>query len=280
MNLKGSGDARAAGLRVLAVDDERPALEDLLHLLRADGRMTKVDGVISATEALRYVHQAFDDDEPLDAVFLDLRMPGLNGMDLARVLVRFARPPAIVFVTAYDNHAVEAFELKAVDYLLKPVRPDRLHDAIDRIISLRDLASTAERTATSASPDMVEAAVDPDTETVPVELGGVTRFIRLGEIRYVEAQGDYARLYSASGNFLIRTAMSTLESQWASAGFMRIHRRYLVAARYIEELSLNDGQLTVRVGTETLAVSRRHARQVRDRLVSQARPSARRPAVP
>lgn len=280
MNLKGSDDTRAVGLRVLAVDDERPALEDLLHLLRSDRRMTKVDGVTSATDALRYVHQAFDDDEPLDAVFLDLRMPGLNGMDLARVLVRFALPPAIVFVTAYDNHAVDAFELKAMDYLLKPVRPDRLHDAVDRIVRLRDLAAASERPAVTASAGMSDDTVDPDAETVPVELGGVTRFVRLGDIRYVEAQGDYARLHSASGSFLIRASMSTLEGRWTPAGFVRIHRRYLVATRYIEELSLDNGQLTVRVGTQTLAVSRRHARQVRDRLVSQARPTARRSPAP
>jgi DNA-binding LytR/AlgR family response regulator len=275
MNLKVSGDTRAAGLRVLAVDDERPALEDLLHLLRSDHRMTKVDGVTSATDALRYVHQAFDDDEPLDAVFLDLRMPGLNGMDLARVLVRFALPPAIVFVTAYDNHAVAAFELKAVDYLLKPVRPERLHDAVDRIVALRDLAAAGERLAVTGAAGTTDA-IDPDAETVPVELGGVTRFVRLGDIRYVEAQGDYARLHSASDSFLIRASMSTLEGRWTSAGFVRIHRRYLVATRYIEELSLDNGQLTVRVGSQTLAVSRRHARQVRDQLVSQARPTARR----
>jgi DNA-binding LytR/AlgR family response regulator len=276
MNLTGSSDQRTVGLRVLAVDDEPPALDDLLHLLRSDPRIARADGVTNANEALRYVHQTFDDDDLLDAVFLDLRMPGLNGMDLARVLVRFAHPPSVVFVTAYDNHAVEAFEVKALDYLLKPVRVDRLREAIDRIVSRRDKPSATERAATPAASEVAEAPLDPDAEKVPVELGGVTRFIRLADIRHIEAQGDYARLYTPSGNFLIRTAMSTLESRWAVAGFMRIHRRFLVATRYIEELALDNGQLTVRVGVHALPVSRRHASQVRDRLVSQARPTARR----
>src|SRR5213082_2258935 len=127
----------AGGLRVLAVDDEPPALSELVHLLKADPRISHVEGVSDATRALRYVHHALETGDSLDAVFLDLRMPGLNGLDVARILTRFARPPAIVFVTAYENHAVEAFQLKAVDYLLKPVRQERLAEAVQRVVDAR-----------------------------------------------------------------------------------------------------------------------------------------------
>ncbi|HEY0646118.1 MAG TPA: response regulator, partial [Nocardioides sp.] len=109
------------GLRVLVIDDERPALDELMFLLGRDPRIGEVTGSDSATEALR-VLQA----EEVDAVFLDIQMPGLTGLDLAQVLSRFKSPPPIVFVTAHEEHAVAAFELRAVDYVLKPVREERL----------------------------------------------------------------------------------------------------------------------------------------------------------
>jgi DNA-binding LytR/AlgR family response regulator len=259
-------------LRVLAVDDEAPALEDLVHLLRADPRIGKVDGVTDATKALRFVHHALEIDEPLDALFLDLRMPGLNGLDLARVLARFADPPAIVFVTAYDNHAVEAFDLKAVDYLLKPVRPERLADAVDRVMKAVSTQVTVE--APRAVVEVLSPPADTGDETIPVELGGVVKFVRLADVRYVEAQGDYTRLHTAAGGFLVRTPISILERRWAESGFVRIHRSHLVAVKHIEELRVDAGQMTVRIGQTTLTVSRRHARQVRELLVRNARPGA------
>lgn len=260
-------------LRVLAVDDEAPALEDLVHLLRADPRIGKVDGVTDATRALRFVHHALDVDEPLDALFLDLRMPGLNGLDLARVLTRFVDPPAIVFVTAYENHAVEAFALKAVDYILKPVRPERLADAVDRVVER--VTKTAPAPQAAEAPrvaDVVSPITGAADETIPVELGGVVKFVQLSDVRYAEAQGDYTRLHTEAGGFLVRIPISALERQWAPAGFVRIHRSHLVAVKHVEELRVDAGQMSVRVGGETLTVSRRHSRQVRELLVRNARP--------
>jgi len=118
------------GLVVLAVDDEPPALDELAFLLRADPRVAEVRTAVDAVTALQQLEAA-----PVDAVFLDIRMPGLSGLELARVLARFAAPPAVVFVTAHEGAAVDAFALRAVDYLLKPVRSDRLADALDRISS-------------------------------------------------------------------------------------------------------------------------------------------------
>jgi DNA-binding LytR/AlgR family response regulator len=189
-------------------------------------------------------------------LFLDIRMPGLDGLDVARVLARFRRPPRVVFVTAYDEHAVEAFDLRAVDYLLKPVRAERLAEAVRRV---RD----------SLSGPSPEAAAD---ETIPVELGGVTRFINRSDVRYAEAHGDYARLHTTDGSHLVRAPLSTLEEQWSAAGFVRIHRRYLVALAHVDEVAFESGRGTVRVGPDVLAVSRRHVRDLRDTLVRRARP--------
>jgi DNA-binding LytR/AlgR family response regulator len=110
-----------AFLRVLAVDDEPPALDELAYHLRTDPRVARLHTASDATEALRVLR-----DDDVDVVFLDIRMPGLDGMELARVLRRFARPPAIVFVTAYDDGAVDAFDLGVTDYVRKPVRAERL----------------------------------------------------------------------------------------------------------------------------------------------------------
>jgi len=108
-------------LRVLVIDDERPALDELGFLLGRDPRVSTVRTTDSATDALRLLQES-----EVDAVFLDISMPGLSGLELAQVLSRFKNPPPIVFVTAHEQHAVDAFELNAVDYVLKPVREERL----------------------------------------------------------------------------------------------------------------------------------------------------------
>jgi DNA-binding LytR/AlgR family response regulator len=175
-------------------------------------------------------------------------MPGLDGMELARVVSRFTDRPQIVFVTAYDDHAVDAFELQATDYVMKPVRADRLAEAVRRVV-------------TAGSPD-----TDTEDETIPVELAGVTRFVRRSQVRYVEAHGDYARLHTATGSHLLRTPLSVLEERWSDVGFVRIHRSTLVALAHVDEMRVVDGHCTVHLGDVELPVSRRHTRALRDRL--------------
>jgi DNA-binding LytR/AlgR family response regulator len=242
----------APPLRVLVVDDERPALDELAWLLERDSRVGSVRTTDSAAEALRVLHE-----EQVDAVFVDIRMPGLTGLELAKVLSRFKTPPPVVFVTAHDDHAVEAFELNAVDYVLKPVRDDRLSEAVRRIVETSRGGST-----------------EPDDDSIAVELGGVTRFISRSDVKYVEAQGDYARLHTASGSHLIRVPLTTLEEEWRDAGFVRIHRSLLVALPHIEEVRMDAGRCSVVVGGEELLVSRRHTRELRDLLVRRARPGS------
>lgn len=265
-------------LRVLAVDDEAPALEELLYLLRADPRVGRAEGAADATEALRRISRALDGgedgDSTLDVVFLDIHMPGLTGLDTARLLAGFARPPLIVFVTAHEGFAVQAFDLKAVDYVLKPVRRERLAEAVRRVSELvEDSRPAAPRPVDNPAPDRhgpVPAEGSAD-DVIPVELGGVTRFVHVAQVSYAEAQGDYARLHTPTGGHLVRIPLSALEERWSDRGFVRIHRRYLVALRAIQELHLDAGNVSVRVGGEQLAVSRRHARELRDLLVRQAR---------
>ena len=239
-----------SGLTVLAVDDERPALDELVFLLRADPRIEHVRTASESTGALRHL-----EDAAVQAVFLDIRMPGLDGLDLARVLGRFAQPPQVVFVTAHDDAAVDAFALRATDYLLKPIRQDRLGEAVRRVLERGEVSGVA----------------SVQEETIAVELAGVTRFLPIAEVRYVEAHGDYARLHTARGTHLVRVPMATLEERWAALGFARIHRSYLVATGHVRELRVEaGGSQVVLVEGASLPVSRRHARVLRDRLLHRA----------
>lgn len=279
-------------LRVLAVDDEKPLLEELLYLLRSDPRVLSAEGASDATEALRRITRALesgpDGADGIDVVFLDIHMAGLTGLDIARLLAGFARPPLIVFVTAHEGFAVQAFDLKAVDYVLKPVRPERLAEAVRRACAQAGRSEephppapapgaartvpVAHRPAPAAGEPSSEAPspVDRAPDQIAVELGGVTRFVAIADIAYVEAQGDYARLHTDEGSHLVRIPLASLEERWAARGFVRIHRRHLVALGRIDELRLDAGTTTVRVGAAELQVSRRHTRELRDLLMRQA----------
>lgn len=226
-------------LTVLVVDDERPALDELAFLLGRDDRVGSVTTCDSATEALRVLGEG-----GIDAVFLDVAMPGLTGLEVASVLSRFRERPKVVFVTAHMEHAVEAFDLRAVDYLLKPVREERLREAVRRIV---DTAPPA-----------------PDEDTVPVELGGVTRFVNRSDVSFVEAHGDYARLHTSTGNHLVRMPLTTLEERWREAGFLRIHRSLLVSLAHVQEIRSDGGRCSVLVDGQELQVSRRHTPALRE----------------
>ena len=144
-------------LHVLVVDDEAPALEEQAYLLRRDARVLDVTTAASGEEALRALEHG-----KFDAVFLDIRMPGLDGRDVSRLIARFADPPDVVFVTAFEDFALDAFELEATDYVLKPVRAERLAEAVRRVAQRRQ-APAAAGSASAEVPD----------EMIEIELGGL-----------------------------------------------------------------------------------------------------------
>ncbi len=233
------------GLQVLIIDDERPALDELSFLLRQDDRVADVLTCDSAADALRILRE-----QEVDCVFLDIQMPGLTGLELAQVLSRFRSPPPVVFVTAHEGHAVEAFDLQAVDYVLKPVRADRLAEAVRRVVHGGERAATAEQSL-----------------QIPVERAGVTRFVDRDDVTHVEAHGDYARLHTTGDSYLIRTPLTSLEEEWGPAGFVRIHRSLLVALPHVKEVRMEAGRCSVIVGDTELGVSLRHTRELRDLLL-------------
>jgi DNA-binding LytR/AlgR family response regulator len=294
-----------AGLVVLAVDDEAPALDEISFLLQGDPRVGTVLTAGDAAGALRALQPNSEHPIP-DAVLLDIAMPGLDGVDLARVLAGLPRPPAVAFLSAHDDRAVEAYEIGALDYLLKPVRAARLAEVVTRFCTARDLVAEQDRrhqlsTSTLAAATARSAPAEPaltgegaaersgsaaqpapsqsasDEVLIAVDLAGSTRFVPRAAVCWAEAQGDYARLHVAGGgSHLIRTPLAVLQAEWAPAGFVRVHRGYLVALNRIVELRSVDGAYRIKVSGQPvvadLPVSRRHLRALKQQLLAGRRP--------
>ena len=237
-------------MRVLAVDDELPALEDLVRMLEASPAVGRVESAASAEEAL----VALGERAAIDAVFLDVRMPGLGGLELARVLRRFERPPAIVFVSAFDDAAVGAFEVAAVDYLVKPVSRRRLDEAIERAASR----------AAPAEP----ARADDETLAVDALRGGGTRLLPRSSVLYLQAHGDYVRVASSEGRYLVRARLSDLEERWEPHGFVRVHRGFVVNLKRAVEVrpQLNGTAVLVMADGAEVPIARRQVGELRRKL--------------
>lgn len=230
---------------ILIADDEAPALNELTALLRADARVGEIYRASSGADALRVLSAT-----SVGVVFLDIHMPGLSGLDLARALQQFQQRPAVIFVTADDSRAVDAFDVAAVDYVLKPVRLERLTVALGRAIDANLAGSPA-----------------VSDEKIPVTVGSETRIIRRADVRWVHAQGDYSRLWTTTGSHLVRTPISELEERWHAAGFVRIHRSYLVHRDAVTSVHLSGNTPTVTLAEIELPVSRRLTATVRERLL-------------
>ncbi|MEV0947839.1 LytTR family DNA-binding domain-containing protein [Rhodococcus sp. NPDC049939] len=242
-------------LTVLAVDDEKPALDELAFMLRAQDAVGQIRHASDATAALRILQ-----DGDIDAVFLDINMPGLDGLELAGILSNFSSPPPVVFVTAHDDRAVAAFDLGAVDYLLKPLRSERIAESVRRIVDGRSRKSVQDAGAVA-------------DEVIPVELGGSTTLVHRSSVEWVEADGDYSRLHTAEGSHLVRIPISALEKRWTDAGFLRVHRSHLVSMPLVTGIRTVGNGLVVCLRARggrppvELPVSRRHTRMLKDRLV-------------
>ncbi|MDB4892761.1 MAG: response regulator receiver [Gemmatimonadetes bacterium] len=254
-----------APLRVLVVDDEplnRLRLEDLLR------RETGVAEILSASDGYEAV-TAIRAERP-DLVFLDVQMPGKTGLDVVREVGADAMP-ATIFVTAYDQYAVEAFAVAAVDYLVKPFDDERFEEAFRRarktlaandmgrlreqLLSILQPGANAERDGTSATS---AAPGSPYLERLAVEIRGTVKPVLVQEIDYITSDGPYAELHVAGRRHVIRETMQTLEERLDPSKFMRVHRSVIVRLELIESLERGaggDGELRLRGGAR-LRVSR------------------------
>lgn len=249
-------------LTLLAVDDERSPLEDLARILRGSPSVREVECAADGREALQRITR-----HAYDAIFLDVRMPGLDGLELARVLRRFARPPELVFVSAHDGGAVEAFELHALDYLRKPVARGRVQEAVERIAA----AVAAGEAATSAPPAPSRPAHEDDEMVAVANLhGGGTRLLPRSAIEYVQSYGDFVHVVAGAERFLLRATLTEIERRWEPYGFVRVHRQFVANLRAATELRPQIGgtaELSF-PGGRTVPVARRHTAALARRLAA------------
>jgi two-component system LytT family response regulator len=241
-------------MRVLIVDDERPARQRLRRLLAMDAGttgVTAVDEACDGFEALARVEQC----RP-DAIFLDIAMPELSGIELAASLPEPA--PLVVFLTAHDQYALQAFEVDAVDYLLKPCDGERLRRALQRLQQRLNQAETLQ-----ALPRLPER---PLRQLLVSERGG-TRVVRVADIGWIETADNYVALHTLEGSPLLRQALASLLPRLGT-GFVRCHRRAAVQLDWIERvLSLDKGdcELLLRGGAR-VPCSRQYREDVLARL--------------
>lgn len=246
-------------LRLLIVDDEAPARRRLRDVLADCADRLPVDIVGEADNGLDALTQV--QLQPVDAVLLDIRMPGMDGLECAGHLNRLATPPAIIFSTAYDAYACQAFDLNAVDYLLKPVRADRLVRALSRAHSLS--AATLEHLR----------AAHPQARThLSVNEKGRIVLIPVADILYLKAELKYVTVRTPTREFLIEESLGRLETEFDDA-FLRIHRNCLVARARVREMGKlpgdGDGHFLRLEGLdERLLVSRRQYSALREKLKS------------
>jgi len=244
------------GLKMLLVDDE-PLARSRLRTLLADCKAppAEVSGeAANAAQAMEHLRrQAFD------GVLLDIHMPGADGLALAQVLRTLPEPPAVVFVTAYAEHAVTAFELEAVDYLTKPVRLERLEQALGRVEKARQVAT---------------GGPEPEQEVLVIQDRGRTERVPVTEVLYFKAELKYITVRTAARSYILDGSLSDLEERHGTQ-FLRVHRNALVSRRAVRALEKHydaeEGEgWAVRLNgiEESLSVSRRQLSAVREALAS------------
>ena len=248
-------------MKVLVVDDEAPARARLVAMLaELGGGITVVGEADNGREAVERAAAS-----GADAVLLDIAMPVMDGLEAARHIARLEPRPAVIFCTAYDEHALAAFEAAAVDYLVKPVRLERLQEALERARRSR----AADAGTGAAAPTVPELANSPRQRShLAARMRGNLRLIPIEDVHYLQAEEKYVLVHHARGEDLIEESLKSLELEFGDR-FQRIHRNCLVANdEFLELRRLPDGQVqaVLRHGKLPLEVSRRCVPLLRERL--------------
>lgn len=242
-------------MNVLIVDDEHLARQRLRKLLSATPEYQIIGEAETGEDALRKTQASHP-----DVVLMDIRMPGMDGIEAARYINRMSNPPAIIFTTAFSDHALNAFEAHAIDYLLKPIKQSRLEAALD----------AAKRMNKAQLSQLREDETGGAREKICVKSRGTLELIPIDEIIYFKADQKYVTLRTADQEYLIEESLKTLEDEFTHQ-FVRIHRNALVAQNMLHGLTKNNlGHASISFNEidDLLEVSRRHLPAIRKKLRS------------
>ena len=231
--------------RAIIIDDERLARNELKKLLHEFPEVEVIDEAANASEGIEKIESL----NP-DLIFLDIQMPGKTGFDM---LAELDRAPHVIFITAYDEYALKAFEVNALDYLMKPVEPKRLADALQKL-------QLADEKESIISPTVSRGTLS-ENDQVFVKDGERCWFVKLAEVRLFESVGNYAKVFFASNKPLILKSLNALEERLDDKIFFRANRKHIVNLRMIEKIEpyFNGGLLLDLQGGEKVEVSRRQA---------------------
>ena len=236
-------------MRILVVDDENLARDRLRRLLETDGTHEVVGEAANGNEAVKLCSELLP-----DLVLLDIRMPGMDGLETARHFLGLEDPPAIIFCTAYEEHAIQAFDLQAVGYLLKPVRKEKLLAALSNTGNLNRAQLAALHATDEGRRSHISARTHKGIELIAID-----------DVRYFQADQKYVTVRSSASEVIVDETLRELEIEFADL-FIRVHRSALVAKNHVEGLlKSGDGHVEVRLQglQETIPISRRHLPGVR-----------------
>lgn len=237
-------------LKTMIVDDERLARQELRKLLAEHPYISIVDEAGNVKEALEKIEQ----HDP-DLLFLDIQMPAKTGFDL---LLELDSAPHVIFTTAYDEYALKAFEVNALDYLMKPIEPRRLSDALHKVQLAEEKESAAQFAAGRGTLK--------DTDQVFVKDGERCWFVKLSEVRLFESAGNYAKVFFAENKPLILKSLNALEERLDEKIFFRANRKHIVNLKMVDKIEphINGGLIIELLGGEKVEVSRRQAARFKE----------------
>lgn len=231
-------------MKAIIIDDERLARLELRKLLQEFPEVEVIDEAVNAEDALVKIENL----QP-DLIFLDIQMPGKTGFDM---LAELDKAPHVIFTTAHHEFALKAFEVNALDYLMKPIDPKRLADAVQKLVQTEQRENRTE-------PDFVNNSILSESDQVFVKDGERCWFVRLSDIRLFESVGNYAKVYFGTNKPLILKSLNALEERLDEKVFFRANRKHIVNLRMIDKIEpyFNGGLLLDLKGGEKIEVSRR-----------------------
>jgi len=232
-------------MKAIIIDDERLARAELKKLLQEFPEVEVIDEAANAEEGIAKIESLHP-----DLIFLDIQMPGKTGFEM---LAQLEKTPQVIFTTAYDEFALKAFEVNALDYLLKPIEPKRLTDAIQKLQSVEVKENRSE------TDEFINTSLLTELDQVFVKDGEKCWFVKLGDIRLFESVGNYAKVFFGTNKPLILKSLNALEERLDEKSFFRANRKHIVNLRMIDKIEpyFNGGLLLELKGGEKIEVSRR-----------------------